>query len=250
MEHGGRGRPLDKPAPRGQSQPSRAATGNRTMHAIIDVASDVGPHASRLAAAGVATVIRYYNHRNSAALPSKCLAPGELAALADAGLAVAAVFQQRGGAGGAIEDFDAPSGTRDVARARATAAALGQPAGSGIYFAVDWDFHREADLARIARYFERVRDGLDGRFGAGVYGSGAVGAWLRGRCLVDHVWLAWNADWTGTRDALASGDWSLFQDAPGIGLGSDGPACDGNVANPAIVDFGARPASAWRPSRD
>ena len=57
------------------------------------------------AAAGVQTVIRYYNNKNSATFPTKCLTAAELEALFDAGLSVAVVFQQRGGAGGNLDDL-------------------------------------------------------------------------------------------------------------------------------------------------
>ncbi len=213
------------------------------MHAIIDVASDVGAVADRLAAAGVETVIRYYNHRNSTALPSKCLTRPERDALHRAGLAVAVVFQQRGGAGGAIEDFDAENGARDAARALALAEGLGQPHGSAIYFAVDWDFADDAALSRIGAHFDRIRTALDGRFAVGVYGSGLIGTRLLRDGLADHVWLAWDTTWSGTRAALADGSWSLFQSAPHLTSAIGGFGYDGNVANPAIPDFGASAAT-------
>ncbi len=67
------------------------------MHEIIDVAWNVGNYAERLAEAGVKTVIRYYNHRNSERLPSKALSLRERDQLFGAGLSIAVVFQQRGG---------------------------------------------------------------------------------------------------------------------------------------------------------
>lgn len=208
------------------------------MHAIIDVASDIAPFATRLAAAGVKTVIRYYNHRNSTALPSKCLTRKELDALHGAGLAVAVVFQQRGGAGGHIEDFDAVNGDRDAARALELAAELGQAVGSAIYFAVDWDFASRAELDRLTRYFERVKNALDRRHRAGVHGSGTVGSHLKARGLVDHIWLASDLGWSGTRAALDAGDWSLFQKYPHEVSPVGGFGYDGNVVNPAIEDYG------------
>jgi len=208
------------------------------MPAIIDVAADVGGYAGRLAAAGVQVVIRYYNHRSSAVLPTKCVTPGEVVSLHHAGLALAVVFQQRGGAGGAIEDFDAAGGALDGARALALARDIGQPEGSAIYFAVDWDFRREADLERITRYFAHVRETLGPAYAIGVYGSGTVGTLLTDRALVDHVWLAGNTAWSGTGAALAAGRWSLFQNDLHLTSGIGGFRYDGNAANPARAGFG------------
>ena len=176
-------------------------------------------------------------------MPSNCLTAEERDALHRAGLAVAVVFQQRGGAGGAIEDFDAESGARDAVRALALADGLGQPHGSAIYFAVDWDFVGDAELARIGSHFGRIRRALDGRFAVVVYGSGLIGTRLMRDGLVDHVWLAWDTTWSGTREVLDGAGWSLFQKHPHQTSAIGGFGYDGNVANPAVRDFGqfARP---------
>src|SRR5437870_2242370 len=97
------------------------------MHEIIDVASDISEFAIPLAAAGTKAVIRYYNIRYTPVHPSKCLTRGELRDLHAAGLAVAVVFQQRGGQGGHIEDLDSRNGVRDANRALTLAADFGQP---------------------------------------------------------------------------------------------------------------------------
>lgn len=208
------------------------------MHAIIDVSSNVAAHSGRLAAAGVKTVIRYYNHRNSTVLPSKCLTAEELAALLGAGLSVAVVFEQHGGADGAIEDFGPEAGDRDAARALELAADLGQPEGSAIYFAVDWDYSHDADLDRITSYFEHVRRALGDRYAPGVYGSGTVGDRLKAAALVEHVWLSGSLGWSGTRAALEAGRWSIFQKYLHITSEIGGFGCDGNVANPAHDNYG------------
>lgn len=208
------------------------------MHAIIDVPRNVALFASHLAEAGVRTVIRYYNHRNSTVLPSKCLTRTELDALHAAGLAVAVVFQQRGGANGHIEDFDGASGARDASRAVELAVELRQPAGSAIYFAVDWDYAGETELARLARYFERAKAALGGRHRIGVYGSGSAGRYLKAHGLADHIWLACDLRWSGTRAALDDGDWCLFQKYPHEVSPIGGFGYDGNIVNPAVTDFG------------
>jgi Domain of unknown function (DUF1906) len=214
------------------------------MEAIIDVAQDIGSYAEELAAAGVRTVIRYYNHRNTPANPQKCLSEREHWELSNAGLSVCVVFEQRGGAGdayhpkGFIEDFTAATGARDGARALALAAQLGQPKGSGIYFAVDWDFAQAGELAAIAAYFAAVRAALGGVYRCGVYGSGLVARTLLAKGLVDLVWLAGATGWSGTRDFHAQGGWHLFQQALQRKSAIGGFFYDGNVAHPAQADYG------------
>lgn len=208
------------------------------MHTVIDVPSDVGKHAVRLAAAGVRTVLRYYNHRNSQVLPSKCLTKSEFQALISAGISVATVFQQRGGAGGNLADLSHDAGTRDAIRAVTLASSIGQPTGSGLYFAVDWDYYRASELQQIERYFEAVAKVIDGRFRVGVYGSGAVGRRVKTAGFAELIWLAGATGWSGTARALAEGNWALFQKHLELTSPIGGFVYDGNVVNPAYSDFG------------
>lgn len=206
------------------------------MHSVIDVPHNVSEFASRLKMAGVSVVVRYYNHRNSNSFPSKCLARDEFDALNDAGLAVAVVFQQRGGAGGNISDFESGAGARDASRALQLATGVGQPENSAIYFAVDWDYYKSADLAKLKAYFEQVKSTLSGRYKLGVYGSGTVADTLSG--IVDYVWLAGAVGWSGTREALAANRWSLFQKHLELHSEIGGFGYDGNIVNPSNADFG------------
>lgn len=208
------------------------------MHRVIDAAVDLTDFAPALAARGVETVIRYYNHRNSAALPTKRVEPREAVALAEAGLSLAVVFQQRGGAGGSIEDLDRESGLRDATRALALAALLRQPRRSAIYFAVDHDYFRRSEIARIEPYFDAVRSVLGSRYRVGVYGSGAIGRHMVERGVADLVWLAAARGWAGTRSMLASGAWTLFQKDLDLVYPGGDFRYDGNVVNPATPDFG------------
>ncbi|HYD98398.1 MAG TPA: TIGR02594 family protein [Alphaproteobacteria bacterium] len=208
------------------------------MHAIIDVSSNVGPYAKQLADAGVRTVIRYYNHQNSSSLPSKCLTASELSELHGAGLTVAVVFQQRGGKDGSIEDLSEASGNRDAKRALDLADKLKQPSGSAIYFAVDWDYYRDGDLDQIASYFTAVKSQINSAYNIGVYGSGTVAQHLKKRGLVDHIWLAGAKGWSGTREALRQGAWTIFQKNIELKSEIGGFIYDGNVLNPAWTSFG------------
>lgn len=208
------------------------------MQQIIDVAHNVAPYAQKLADLGVVSVIRYYNIANSSNLPSKCLTKAELTALHQAGLSVAVVFEAGGGAQGRLSDLSDANGTRDAKRALKLATDLGQPTGSGIYFAVDHDFIVPADLAQIASYFEKVKAELDGHYVVGVYGSGLVARYLHDKDLVDLIWLSGSLGWSGTRSALRDGLWTLFQKDMSLQLPFGGIGYDGNVFNSAAASFG------------
>jgi uncharacterized protein (TIGR02594 family) len=208
------------------------------MHEIIDVAQNVEAFAEQLANAGAKTVIRYYNHSNSQHLPTKALTRSELDRLHGAGLSVAVVFQQRGGAGGNLRDFSQASGVRDTRRALALAQAMAQPQGSAIYFGVDHDFFRPSELGPIKDYFAAARQTIAGKYRIGCYGSGTVGNVLRSAGSVELVWLAAARGWSGTRDALAAGQWTLDQRFLELRSEIGGFIYDGNVFNPAAANYG------------
>ncbi len=208
------------------------------MQPIIDVPSNIGEHASRLAEAGLKTIIRYYNHHNSVKLPSKCLSHSELQALFEAGLSVAVVFEQGGGANGNITDLDAEHAIGDANRALELAAELGQPEHSAIYFAVDSDYFKKSELDQIAAYFGKVNETILEKYLIGVYGSGTVGQHLKNLSLVEHVWLAGSMGWSGTRSALSAGTWTVFQQQLGLQSQIGGFGYDGNIINPAEASFG------------
>jgi uncharacterized protein (TIGR02594 family) len=208
------------------------------MQQIIDVPSNVQAFAIPLSEAGVKTVIRYYNRSNSSRLPTKCLTQPELAALHSAGLSVAVVFEQGGGANGDLGDLSDANGTADAQRALELARMMDQPEGSGIYFAVDSDYTTQADLDQIASYFGKIEEVVGGRYRIGVYGSGLVSSRLKTLGLVDFIWLAGAARWSGTQKALTAGNWSIFQKFLDVRSEVGGFDCDGNIINPSFESFG------------
>lgn len=208
------------------------------MESIIDAPLDLSGYAAQLYVAGVRTVVRYYNNKNSTTFPSKRLTKTELAVLFDAGFSVATVFQQRGGAQGNLDDLSTANGKRDGAQALDLASDLKQPEGSAIYFAVDHDYVRGVDLNQIAKYFAAARAELNGRYKVGVYGSGLVGSRLTGEGLVEHVWLAGATGWSGTKAELAAGNWSLFQKYLSKTSPIGGFGYDGNIVNAGQANFG------------
>lgn len=209
------------------------------MFTIIDSAQPVTPIAQTLARAGIRTVMRYYNHRD-VNIPGKRLTRAEAGALAAAGLSVGVVFQQRGGAGkpaGHIGDLTAATGQRDAVRAMQVAAEIGQPPGSAIYFAVDWDFVAPAQLASIGAYFQAINAVLGNRYRVGVYGSGLICNGLLERGLARLAWLTQSRGWSGYDAFLRSQRWALAQGPESTWPGSSF-RYDPNMGNTAFPDFG------------
>jgi len=214
------------------------------MQEIIDVASDVTDFARGLANAGVKTVIRYYNNRNTSVHPSKCLTQRELNALHDAGLSVAVVFEQNAGAGGSIDDLTAETGARDAKRALDLAAGLEQPERSAIYFAVDFDFTSSSDLQQITDYFSEVNRTLTGKYRVGVYGTGFVCQHVKdNKKLAELIWLAAGTKQTGTEQALRAGNFTLFQRDFDQTSKIGGFDYDASIFNSSFSDFGQFTAS-------
>lgn len=208
---------------------------------IIDTPFNVGTRAAALHDLGIRTIARYYNFRNSDRLPEKALGLAEARALARAGIRLVTVFQQRQTR---VEDFAEHIGLRAGRRAHALAAdAVGQPEGSAIYFAVDFDASEQDIDKSIRPYFEGVRQALAAegggtpRYRVGAYGSGLVCRHLSEARLIDFVWISMSRGFRGTRELLESGGWHLNQLAPARSLLGFG--VDFNESNPALPDFGS-----------
>ena len=87
------------------------------MQEIIDVPSNVQEFAVALSEAGVKTVISVIiTVSNSSRLSDQVLDPAGMDALHSAGLSVAVVFEQGGGANGDLEDLSDANGTADAER--------------------------------------------------------------------------------------------------------------------------------------
>ncbi len=203
------------------------------MTYVIDASQNIGGHAEELFHAGIRVIIRYYSHSNS----SKRLDKAEAKALTGAGLLLAVVFEQNGGDKGKISDFSATNAKRDGKRALDLAKKLGQPHGSAIYFAVDWDYYRSKDLKVIEAYFSAISAALSGKYRVGVYGSGTVGQHMLDTGVAGLVWLAQSTGWSGYKTMLKSGNWNIQQQRsrrfPKLGF-----EYDADTVNPASNDFG------------
>lgn len=176
----------------------------------LDAAVSLADAASCLKAGGFSFVARYYNAND----PGKNLTKAEAQALSDAGVSVVSVWEN--GYPTEAKYFDLAKGIYDGEGAAKIAQEVGQPAGTPIYFAVDFDA-AESDLPTIDAYFTGVAQGVanilgGGEYGIGVYGSGQTCAYvLAHNPHVAHSWLAGATGWAGYDSFGASRRWNLRQ---------------------------------------
>jgi hypothetical protein len=187
-------------------------------------------------------VFRYYCDE-ATQYRHKILRPEEAQLYAQAGLKIGAVYEFGGGAPRKKhdpphpEDFEVERAERDANIALAQAAAVKQPRGSAIYFAVDYDFADEPTLTKISGYFGRIEEvfrsanGGNLAYALGVYGSGLVCRRIKQeRPAVRFAWLADAPGWTESKTYK---DWTVKQfAADGTFSGFDYEDCQ------AYNDFG------------
>lgn len=156
----------------------------------VDAAFDLSPYINGLRDAGIGFCARYYSYN-----PAKDLTVLEANALGANGFRIVTVFES---AGDHYQYFTEAQGTKDAQQALARADACGQPKGTAIYFAVDFDATTAEVEDGITSYFTAAKAGLGGNYSMGVYGSGGVLAALRDAGLVSFLWLAQSRGWRGT----------------------------------------------------
>lgn len=181
----------------------------------FDAAQDCSHVTAKAKAAGVGFVCRYLSRS-----PAKNLTAAEAAALAAAGIKMVLVWETTDNR--ALDGGDA--GETDATQAASQAEALGVPYGTAIYFAVDFDASDPEIIQIAAGYAAGFRRGLGGKYVAGVYGNGAVCAYLldHGPSGVAYAWLAGGSGMNGTKAFDASGRWHIKQhvgDKLGLALG-------------------------------
>jgi peptidoglycan hydrolase-like protein with peptidoglycan-binding domain len=157
----------------------------RPLVAGMDASVDCSRFADRLAGAGMKFVARYYS--NTAA---KTLTPAEARKLSGAGLQLMVVFQD---ANNRVGVFTGARGINAATKALALAADIGQPAGSAIYFAVDFDPSPTEVRGPVSDYFHAAHQVLAAaptRYAMGVYGSGLTCRLIRDAGLAKFTWLS------------------------------------------------------------
>jgi hypothetical protein len=171
----------------------------------IDLAMDTSNVVEELRGNRIDFVARYYRDPTSS-LPA--LSPQEARKLASLGLKIVAVWEQNSPD---PENLSHSSGYGDAFSAYKQAKAVGQPAGSAIYFAIDFNAH---ELEPAKEYFRGIAAGLAAASGGraeydvGVYGSGAVCDAIKRAGLARYSWLTKATSWDGSLDY---NDWNIKQ---------------------------------------
>jgi len=147
----------------------------------------------------------------------KVIGGAEAKAILQAGLALVLVYED---GPTTASYFSFGRGQADGLRAAQQAGLLGAPAGTVVYFAVDYDASAAEIGGVITQYFRGVAGGLKTQaaengilYEAGVYGSGATCAGITGAGLAQCGWLAQSTGWTG-HDTYSG--WSIRQGMPTV----------------------------------
>ena len=171
----------------------------------IDLAMDTSNVVEELRGSRIDFVARYYRDPTSS-LPA--LSSQEARKLASLGLKIVAVWEQNSPD---PENLSYSSGYSDAFSAYKQAKAIGQPAGSAIYFAIDFNAH---ELEPAKEYFRgiaaslRAASGGRAEYQVGVYGSGAVCDAIKRAGLARYSWLTKATSWDGSLDY---NDWNIKQ---------------------------------------
>lgn len=225
--------PVQPPAP---VQPRLVPVASR-YPAIIDTATDTRPYLAALKALGVRSVFRYYATAAQPEVPQKQLTLAERDAILEAGLSIGSVWQYYSNVPANIHR---ERGQTDGETALARAATFAQPAGSAIYFGVDFDW-LPSDGARrqaILDYFDAVKAQVQAAgYRVGVYGSGATCAAVLDAGLAELAWLVNSPGHTGAAAFYNSNRWRLFQNGLDVRV-AGGIQIDTNIINPSQTDFG------------
>ncbi len=178
------------------------------MKRVISTNVSLQSKAECLRSAGITHAVRYYSKPGS----DKAIKPAEANALAAAGIGLAVVYQERARS---IGDFTRANAISHAKNALKSAAAIGQPAGSAIYFAVDYDATPGDLQGAILSYFNQIEITMAGESGGrnpfhlGVYGSGRSCKYLKSNCpAVRYTWLSVSKGWA---DSRTYNGWDLNQ---------------------------------------
>jgi peptidoglycan hydrolase-like protein with peptidoglycan-binding domain len=207
-----------------------AGAGAATTTAGMDASVNCGPFAACIVTAGMQFVARYYSQSSS-----KAITRTEALALSRAGLKLAAVYQD---VNNDIQYFGAALGRQCALRALAQASAVGQPAGSAIYFAADFDPTPAQVSGPLTDHFRAVSQTFSAaatQYAVGVYGSGLTCRTVREAGLAAFTWLSGS---TGFRESASfRPEANLVQIAPDRKICGGQLAIDDDIAQ--TRDFGA-----------
>lgn len=167
------------------------------MRKGFDADQNIGPLAAKIVANEYYFVGRYL----------KNLLAAEVSQLSDAGLLIVSIHERRGDP----SSFSASQGTVDGQLATRQARMLGQPAGSVIVSAIDFDAQPN-HLPTIVAYFGSYREALAiGGYRAGAYGNGLALGTLLDHKLIEIAYLAGSMGWTGSHAFDDAKRWHIRQ---------------------------------------
>lgn len=217
---------------------------------VLDCSVHATPYIRCLQEKGVTVVIRYYARAFQKKLPQKILKPDEAIALSKAKIAIAVVYQYNSVSKDA---FDYDQGKRDGAYARKYAAeTIRQPAGSAIYFGVDYNVEPHPDHEKKQEYEKNIVPHFRGlaaamaekkdyaTFDIGVYGAWNVCDRLHKAGLAKYTWLSQSASHGGSERRMRyvqSKAWDLLQGMPRKDL-CPGLEYDPNEVKKNLKSFG------------
>jgi hypothetical protein len=200
----------------------------------LDTTSNLSEMATELKAQGFDFAIRYYSSN-----PSKNLSLAEARTLSEARLQIGVVWET---AGTDVGFFNRQQGLADGAAACQMAhTAIGQPPGSAIYFAVDYDASSADIDGPVSAYFDGVQAAFEAACGdqapyqIGVYGSGLVCGTLIGAKRAALGWLSQSTGFAGSKEYASEGRYNLIQTLPTtITLGGAKLSIDPDASNAAL----------------
>ncbi|MGC2412927.1 MAG: glycoside hydrolase domain-containing protein [Stellaceae bacterium] len=184
----------------------------------IDLPIDARDVSSELKGSRLDFVARYYRDPASR-WPT--LSAEEARVVSAAGLSLVAVWESHSHK---RNYFSYASGYDDALASYRQAKAIGQPPGSAIYFAVDFNAQEPDVRGPVDRYFRGVAAGLAAAGGrvpqyrVGVYGSGAVCNYLKRARLAEYAWLSNSRAWSGYNSFA---DWNIRQSGRSLSLSFD-----------------------------
>ena len=179
-----------------------------TSMPAVDASTNVTTYLPTLAASGVKAIGRYYSINTS-----KVLTQMEAEAITNAGLSIFVVYED----GNDPTKFNGNLGTFQAQQALICARDVGQPQGSAIYFAVDFDCTAAQFQQQITPYFNAISAVFAAQgfpYKIGVYGSGLVCQGLLAADLCSYTWLTNSTGFRGYKQFYASKRWNLAQHLP------------------------------------
>jgi hypothetical protein len=236
---------------------------------IVDFDFDATPYLAQLRNAGVRTIGRYYDRAYGTGIgevcyhhKSKTLTKAELTAIERAGMFVYVIYQH---CNHSCANFDmanpatADKGRKDAIAAVELARDLGQPAGTPIYFGVDFDPYPGKDCAvpaariwpSVEQYFNQINEVFaQTGWQVGVYGAGVTCKRLKESGGAKFFWLSTSLGHSGSPEFFNSGEWHLFQNVTEVKRPYAPDTIDTDVANPAQPYFGAWTSHGPAPKHD